>query len=596
MIDKRSLFARSGAALFALAACALAGCASLQTAPKPPAGQAVVSSADARASEAGMEILRAGGNATDAAIATMMVLGLVEPQSAGVGGGGFALTYAADNRAIIAYDGREWAPAAAGPGLFLGEDGRPMAFREAVLSGRSVGTPSLIAMLYMLHQDQGRLPWASLFEPAIRLAENGFELTPRLHEWIEFGAQRGRLLETPAVRAYFFDDAGTPKPIGTILRNPAYAASLRAIAIQGPRALTHGQIAQDIIAAVQAGPNPGSLTLEDLQAYRPRRLDPVCGPYRSFRVCSMGPPSSGAVAVLSILGQYEAARPMPNGPNDADDWSAFLWASRLAYADRDHYVADDQFVPVPTEALVAPAYLRDRARQIDLTRAPAGIIQPGDPSLIVGGPSYLDRWGRDRTNEVPGTTHLSVVDSAGNAVALTATVESIFGSQRFAAGFFLNNQLTDFSLDPLKNGLPVANAPGPRKRPRSSMSPTVILNSDGSLHMVIGSPGGSAIISYVARTIIGVIDWDLPIQAAIDQPIMVASRPGAVRAEVQLLPPGMVDQLQSRGWTIQPTTMEASGLHGVLVTPEGLEGGADPRREGRAIRETITPALTPSAR
>jgi gamma-glutamyltranspeptidase/glutathione hydrolase len=574
--------------LLIVAAVGLGACASVPPA-NPAAGQGMVSSADPRASAAGVAMLEAGGTAADAAIATMLVLGLVEPQSAGLGGGAFLMSYDATTREIEAFDGREWAPAGASPDMFLLENGQPMPFREAVLSGRSVGTPSLIAMLHMVHGEHGSLPWSQLAEPAIRLAEGGFVVSERLHQMITFGAERGRLRDIPELRGYFFAADGAPMPVGTVIRNPAYAATLRAIAVEGPRAMTHGPIAEAIVAAAQAGPMGGTLTLEDLQAYQPRELDPVCGPYRAFTVCSMGPPSSGGIAVLSILGTYQTLRPDPEGPANADDWAAYLWASRLAYTDRDHYVGDDQFVPVPTLGLVDPRYLATRARLADLNTAAPATLGPGDPSTVVGGESLLNRWGRDRTNEVAGTTHLSVVDGAGNAISLTATVESIFGSQRYAAGFFLNNQLTDFSLEPSRFGGPVANAVAPRKRPRSSMAPVIMVDAQGRLRLVIGSPGGSGIIAYVSRAIIGHVDWGLSVQDAIAQPIMVASRADGVRTEMQLLPAPIAESLVGRGWRLQPTTLEASGLHAIAVTPRGLEGGADPRREGAALSTAIRP-------
>lgn len=561
----------------------------------PPLQSGMVAAADPRAAHAGAEILAAGGSATDAAIATMLVLGLVEPQSAGLGGGGFLLHYTAADEAIDAYDGREWAPVGASADMFLGSNGQPIPFREAVLSGRSVGTPSLVAMLWMTHQDHGRLPWARLFEPAIRLAEEGFEVSPRLNQLIVWGSQReNRLKADPQVAAYFFDEAGEPRPVGYRLRNPAYAESLRAIAVRGPDALRTGPLAEAIVAAAQAEPLGGSLTLADLAAYQPRRLEPLCGPFRGLRVCGMGPPSSGGIAVLSILGTFEALRPEPtNGPPTLEDWSAFLWASRLAYTDRDHYVGDDQFVPVPTAGLVDPRYLRARAGAlVDLNRA-AGRLVAGDPSLIVGGESLFGRWGRDRTQEVPGTTHVSIVDRQGNAVALTATVESLFGSQRFAGGFFLNNQLTDFSLSPTLGGGPVPNAVAPGKRPRSSMAPTILTTPDGELWGVIGSPGGSGIIAYVSRTILGVTDFGLTMQEAIAQPILVANRP-QVRVELQKLDPAQAAGLRARGWDLQPTTLEASGLHGIRVLPDGqLQGGADPRREGAVIEVTRRGVIVP---
>lgn len=561
---------------------ALVACAS-PTAPAPsaPVTTGMVAAADPRAVDAGLEMLRKGGSATDAAIATMMVLGLVEPQSAGVGGGAFLLNYDRATKDIDAYDGRERAPAGATASLFLGADGKPLPYRDAVASGLSTGAPSMIAMLERAHRDHGTLPWRDLFEPAIKLADEGFIVSPRLAQLIQFVAPMGALKSDPEAGAYFFDANGEPLRAGARRTNPKYAATLRAIQQRGARALQDGEIGAAIVAQVQRAPRGGSLTLADLRNVAPRKIDPVCGPYRTYRVCSMGPPSSGAMALLSTLGLYERARPSPAGRNDPDDWAAYMWASRIAYADRDHYAADDAFVPVPTAALTDPRYLSVRAREIDLAKAPPTVLQPGDPSITIGGPSLLDRWGRDRTNERPGTTHMSVIDRNGNAVAMTATVESAFGSQRMAAGFMLNNQLTDFSLDPVKNGKPVANAPAPGKKPRSSMTPTLVFDANGNLYAVAGSPGGSAIIGYVSKTLIGMIDWNLSAQEAVNL-ANITARTNIAAAEVQRLPPGMADTLAARGWTLRPTQFEASGLHVIRVTPNGLEGAADPRREGVA--------------
>jgi len=562
----------------------LLGCAAQQAGPPAPKpNQAMVAAADPRAAAAGVAMLEKGGSATDAAIATMAVLGLVEPQSAGLGGGGFLLHYEAGAKSVEAFDGRETAPAAATPNLFLGADGKPLAFRDAVDSGLSTGAPGLIPMLKMAHEDNGKLPWATLFEPAIKLAEEGFAISPRLRQFVQFADRNGVLSGNLTTRAYFFAADGQPLPVGFIRTNLAYAASLRAIAAQGPRALSHGPIAEAIIAEVRREPRAGRLSLQDLQAYAPRKLEPICTGYRTWQVCGMPPPSSGGIAVNAILGLYERARPTPEGPQSADDWAAFLWASRIAYTDRDHYVGDDQFVPVPTKSLFDPRYLTARVSEIDLAKAPPIGLQPGDPSAVLGGESLLGRWGRDRTGDVPGTTHLSVTDADGNAVALTATVESIFGNKRMAGGFFLNNQLTDFSLEPTKNGLPVANAPAPGKRPRSSMAPTIILRRDGSLEAVLGSPGGSAIIAYVAKTTIAMLDWKLAPQAAIDLPNLVASRP-QVRIEPNRMPEGLGPTLTARGWTLQDVTIEGSGLHVIRMTPAGAIGGADSRREGAAQR------------
>lgn len=561
---------------------ALAACSTPPApAANPTAGVGMVAAADPRAVDAGLEMLKKGGSATDAAIATMAVLGLVEPQSAGIGGGAFLLNYDHTSKDIDAYDGRERAPMGATSNLFLGADGKPLGFRDAVWSGRSTGAPSMIAMLEKAHADHGRLPWRDLFEPAIKLADEGFIVQPRLAGLLQMMGPQSALKQDPVAGKYFYDANGAPLAVGARRTNPAYAATLRAIQEKGALALQEGAIAAEIIAQVRREPRPGSLRMADLRNVEPRKLAPVCGPYRGYRVCGMGPPSSGGMAVLSTLGLYERARPNPVGASSVDDWSAYMWASRIAYSDRDHYAADDQFVPVPTQALIDPRYLAVRAREIDVAKAPPALIPPGDPSITIGGPSLLDRWGRDRTNEPAGTTHLSVVDGAGNAVAMTATVESVFGSQRMAGGFLLNNQLTDFSLEPTKNGKPVANAPAAGKRPRSSMSPTIILDEDGRLYAVIGSPGGSAIIGYVTKTVIGVIDWKLPMQEAINL-ANITARTGVAATEVQRLPPGVADALTARGWTLRPTQNEASGLHGIRITPQGYDAGADPRREGVA--------------
>ncbi len=571
-------------------ALALGACAS-PPAPSPSAtsGVGMVAAADPRAVDAGLEMLRRGGSATDAAIATMMVLGLVEPQSAGIGGGAFLLNYDQSANDIDAYDGRERAPAGATPNLFLDANGQPLPFRDAVASGLSTGAPSMVAMLEKAHADHGVLPWRDLFEPAIKLADEGFIVTPRLAALIAYVGVNSPLKQDPEAGAYFYDANGAPLAAGARRTNPKYAATLRAIQGRGARALQEGVIADEIVAQVRRAPRPGTLSLADLRNVAPRRLDPVCGAYRTYRVCGMGPPSSGGIAVLSTLGLYERARPTPVGATNVDDWAGYLWASRIAYADRDHYVGDDQFVPVPTAGLTDPRYLSVRAREIDLAKAPPAILQPGDPSLVVGGPSLLDRWGRDRTNEVPGTTHLSVVAGNGDAVAMTATVESVFGSMRMAGGFMLNNQLTDFSLAPTKNGLPVANAPAAGKRPRSSMAPTLVFDRDGKLYAVVGSPGGSAIIGYVAKTIIGVIDWNLPMQQAIDLPNITA-RTAIAPAETARMTPGVADALTARGWTFRPTQLESSGLHGIRITPTGFDGGADSRREGAAKTTASAPA------
>ncbi len=585
MTDKHAprLLALLGALAF------LTACASAPFAAGPNAsqqGEAMVAAADPRAAEAGLGVLREGGSAVDAAIAAMLVLGLVEPQSAGLGGGGFLLTYEEESERIEAFDGRERAPAGAHPEMFLGADGRPLSFREAAHSGLSIGTPSLIAMLHMAHERHGRLPWSRLAAPAIALAEDGFVVSPRLHQVITLAGADMRA--DPAARAYFFTEEGAPLPAGFVRANPAYAATLRAIVAEGPRALTHGPIADDIVAAARRGPRAGTLTHADLQNYAPRRLEPICGAFRIYRVCGMPPPSSGGVAVLSILGAYERLRPQPVGRADADDWSAFLWASRMAYADRDYYIADDTYAPGPARALIDPRYLDARAASADIATAPRTPILPGDPSALIGGESFANRWGRDDSRDTPGTTHISVVAPNGDAAALTATIEAAFGAQRMAGGFLLNNELTDFSFAPRFDGKPVANAPAPGKRPRSSMAPTIVTDEQGELVAVIGSPGGSGIIAYVARALIETLDWGAPMQEAIEGPNVVAQFAPA-RVENTRMPAGVLDALAARGWRLQPIAQEVSGLHGIRVTPEGLDGGADPRREGAALRLAPAP-------
>lgn len=582
MFDKQTL-KRIAAPFLAVALVACTTASAPSGGSREPArasrGEAMVAAANPHAVDAAVEILAAGGSAVDAAIAAELVLGLVEPQSSGIGGGGFLMFYNGRSEAITAYDGRERAPAGATATMFLDSRGRPMPFVDAQASGRSIGAPSLVAMLKLAHDDNGRLPWARLFEPAIRLAESGFEVTPRLAGFIAAYGERGRHLRADfAARAYFFDAAGAPRPVGYLLRNPDYAATLRAIAERGPSALSEGPLADAIVAAAQRQPRRGTLTLEDLRAVAPRRVDPVCTMYRAYHACTAPSPSSGN-ATLAILGLYQRARPQPGNQTNADDWSAFLWASRLAYADRDHYMADDQFVPVPTEELIAPAYLDDRARQIDVTHAPAGAVEAGTPAS----PELRSRWGAAWSTDA-GTTHISIVDGWGNAVALSATVESVFGSQRMVGGFFLNNQITDFAFEPTVNGLPVANAVEPGKAPRSSMSPLIVTDRDGELALVIGSPGGSSIIGYVARATIGILDWNLTPQQSIDLSNAFARNAPAV-IESDRMPAGVASQLAARGWELREfSVMEDSGLHAIQVTPQGLVGGADPRREGVVAR------------
>ena len=544
-----------------------------------PTGEAMVAAADPYAVEAGLEMLRAGGTAIDAAIAVEVTLGLVEPDSSGIGGGGFLVHYTGSSEKVDAYDGREWAPAGATPDMFM-VDGKPLDFPLAQASGRSIGTPALIPMLKLVHEQHGKLPWPKLFEPAIKLAEEGFIVGPRVSQ--SLAANKAMFEQDPEARSIYLDASGNPWPLGHKLKNPAYAKTLRAIAADGPRALTRGAIADAIVSAAQRQPRAGTLTVFDLQAYQPRRLDPLCGAYRVYQVCTMPSPSS-ANAMLSIISLYERARPQPDGPNNPQDWAAFVWASRLSYVDRDHYMADDRFIEAPTKELIAPAYLDARAKLIDLSKGPL-VIPVGTPK----GDALRNKWGSEAMQE-HGTTHLSVVDGYGNAVSLTATIESEYGSHRMAPGygFWLNNQLTDFSLVPTIDGKPVANAVAPRKAPRSSMSPSIITDRDGELVLVAGSMGGSTIIASVSRTIIGVLDWKQTPQEAVGTSAVFARTPD-IMVEKSRMTPAMSDALRKLGWKIVEEDL-GSGTHVIQVTPNGLVGGADPREEGKAAGLPATP-------
>jgi gamma-glutamyltranspeptidase / glutathione hydrolase len=572
----RTLAQRALPAFAVLAVLAFGGCTHAPSRLDPPRREAMVAAADPLAVEAGLEILSEGGSAVDAAIAVAMSLGLVEPESSGVGGGGLLVHYRASDRVIDAYDGREWAPVGARPDMFLQDDGQPMPFEIAQASGLSIGTPSLVAMLAMAHEVHGRLPWARLLEPAIRLAEDGFVIGPRLARSLQ--TYRQAIAADPQARAIYLDAQGQPWPQGHRLRNPEYARTLRAIAVEGPRALTHGRIAEEIVAAAQRPPRAGTLSLDDLAAYAPRRFEPICARFRVHRVCTTPAPSS-ANAMLSILGLYERARPAPDGPDDVDDWAAFLWASRLSYVDRDHYMADDRFVEAPTAALIAPEYLDARAALIDLDGSRES-IPVGTPA----GDALRQRWG-SRAMQENGTTHLSIVDSQGNAVALTATIESEYGAQRMAGGFWLNNQLTDFAFEPFIDGKPVANAVAPRKAPRSSMSPSIVTDAEGRLVLVTGSMGGSSIIASVARSIIGVLEWNLSPQQALATPAMFARTP-QIEVERGRMPAAITEALQQLGWNVVEADMYG-GTHLIHITPSGLVGGADPRLEGRAERVEV---------
>jgi len=531
----------------------------------------MVAAANPHASQAGLEMLRAGGSALDAAIAAQLVLNLVEPQSSGIGGGAFILYWDQAARRVSAYDGREAAPAAARPGRFLRPDGAPMQFGEAIDSGNSVGVPGLLRVLRLAHEKHGRLPWASLFAPAIRLAEDGFAVSPRLHAMIDSDPI---LRANAATRAYFYLADGSPLPAGYRLKNPPFAAALRKIALEGPDAFYLGGMARDIVAAVAAHRRPGDLAAQDLAAYRALEREPVCGGYRGYRICGMPPPSSGGIAVLAILGVLERYALGELRPGSSGAAHLFAEAGRLAYADRDHYVGDPDFVPVPTQGLTDPAYLRERAKLVNPARSMVR-ASPGTPA------GARAATGADATVEAAGTSHISVIDAQGNALAMTTTIEAPFGSRILVHGFLLNNELTDFSFVPDEGGRPAANRVEPGKRPRSSMSPSLVFAPDGAFFMTLGSPGGSAIINYVAKTLVGVLDWKLDIQQAIAAPNM-GSRNRETQIEKGTALEGIAPALRALGHPVEAVEL-TSGLHAIVRTGQGLAGGADPRREGVAL-------------
>jgi gamma-glutamyltranspeptidase/glutathione hydrolase len=555
-------------ALTLLAACQHAPRPSPVTAAPSPTLPVGVVAANPLAVDAGVAVLRAGGSAVDAAVAVQAALGLVEPQSSGLGGGAFLLYYDAKTGKVTAFDGRETAPAGATPDMFVGDDGKPLSFFDAVTSGRSTGVPGAIAMLGLAHRRYGHLPWTNLFGTAEKAAADGFAVPQRMGRFINGDFPQALL---PDAKALFSRADGTPAQPGDVIRNPAYAATLRTLATQGPRALLEGPLAEQIAARTHAEPRPGTLTARDLADYRPHETEPVCHPYRVYVVCVPPPPSSG-VALLQVLAILEHTDIATRGPNDPQAWFLFAEATRLMYADRDQYIADPAFVAVPVDALLAPKYVASRAALIG-ERAMPGAPPAGRPLAAQG-------RGADATQEAAGTSHFVVVDADGNVVSMTTSVESLFGSGRAVGGFFLNNQLTDFSFAAVENGRPVANAVAPGKRPRSSMSPVIVLGQDGRLVAALGSPGGSAILAYNTKTLVAVLDWGLTMQQAIDLPNVYA-RGSDFYGEVNKFSPELRAALAARGVELKAGRGEESGLHGVIVRGPGqLETGADPRREG----------------
>lgn len=568
----------------------------------------MVAAAHPLAAEAGQEMLEAGGSALDAAVAVQAMLTLVEPQSSGIGGGAFLLHFSAADGKLDAFDGRETAPAAVTPSLFVHEDGDPYAFVEALVGGRSVGAPGVLRMLEEAHRWHGRLPWARLFSPAIRTAREGFEVTPRLHLLL----RRDPLFRTmPAARALYYDDNGRAKPVGVVHQNPALAGVLEAVAVGGADAFYEGEIAEAIVHAVRSAvqpadwlvaansgllelgfatgigmlasdPAPGFLALEDLEGYEAKLREPVCLELSAHRVCGHPPPTSGGVTTLQILGilsHFDLSRLAPDSVEAAH---LLAEAGKLAFADRAAYLGDPAFVPVPVERLLEPDYLAARARLI----RPDRVLEKVAPGKVKGG---KQTFRPDTSPSLPSTSHFSVVDSEGNVVSMTTSVENVFGSRIVVEGFVLNNQLTDFAFVPTRDGAVVANAVAPGKRPRSSMSPLIVFDrSTGRPVLAVGSPGGSRIIGYVVRALTGMLEWGLDPQAAVSLP-HVLGRGGPVELENEGWGPGVLDQLRDGlerlGHEVR-VGPHSSGLHAILIKPDGsLEGGVDPRREGVALGE-----------
>ena len=546
-----------------------------QMAPmQSPSTKGMVVAANPHAAQAGIEILRAGGSAVDAAIAVQTVLSLVEPQSSGIAGGAFMIFYDAKSGKVTAYNGREKAPAAIDENLFLDEGGKPLRYIDGIVSGKSTGVPGVMAMLDMAHGEHGKLPWAGNFNFAIKLAEDGFEVSPRMAGLIIMAADYG-LKNQKATREYFFNADGSPIEAGFVRDNKPYANSLRLIAAD-VRAMYEGELARAIVDATHEDPRPGLLTLADMKAYRPAKTKALCSPYHDTILCGAMPPSSGGIAVQSLMGQLANFDMKKLGPTLAG-WHVFSEASELAYTDRSRFVADPDFVSVPTRELLDPAYLKSRAGLISMDKVMQD-VRAGDPIGF--------KPGVDATPDKKGTSHFSIVDRWGNVVSMTTTVESVFGSERMAGGFMLNNQLTDFSFRPRdKDGNPIANRPQAGKRPRSSMAPHIVFDEHGQFSFATGSPGGSSIIAYTAKTMVAMIDWGMSPQEATDL-ANVISRKGSIRLEEAGLTEEIMIGLENLGHTIKRSKGEISGIHIIKRNPDGsYTGAADPRREGIAVTE-----------
>jgi gamma-glutamyltranspeptidase/glutathione hydrolase len=536
----------------------------------------MVAAANPYASEAGAEILREGGSAVDAAIAVQAVLTLVEPESSGLAGGAFMLHWDGAGK-LDAYDGRETAPAGATPDMFLDAAQRPIDKIPAILSGRSVGTPGVVRMFWLAHQEHGTLPWAKLFEPAIRLSTDGFKVSAKLAAAI---ARDPVLAKMPVAQDYFFtkDDKGNRVPVaaGALLKNPAFAETLKLIADKGADGFYRGPVAQGIVDTVAHAPSmPGTLSIADLAGYEAKHREPLCRPYRVYRVCAMPPPTSGGIATLQVLGILENFDMGEIEPMSLVAVHFIAEAEKLAYADRGKYVGDPDFVHVPVEALLEPRYLKARADTIDPSRSMGKAI-PGEVA-----DKRAEGYGLNVPVDFPSTSHFTVMDAQGRVVSITTSIEAPFGSHLMSGGMILNNQLTDFSFAPTQDGKPVANAIAPGKRPMSAMDPVIVFNKDGSFFAAVGSPGGPLIIGYVTETLVALLDWKMDMQQAVALPRFL-DRNGPLEIEKGTSLEALTPQLQQLGHEVKPITMN-SGLHGIREIDGKLDGGADPRREGKVI-------------
>ncbi|MBA2587132.1 MAG: gamma-glutamyltransferase [Alphaproteobacteria bacterium] len=533
----------------------------------------MIAAANPHAAEAGLAMMRAGGSAVDAAIASQMVLGMVEPESSGIGGGAFMLVYDPKTKRTTSFDGREMAPASATPAMFLDATGAPRTKPEAIPGGLSVGIPGVVKMLALAHKKYGKLDWAKLFEPAISLADNGFPVGPKLARTIKSFTRGANM---PDIKAHFYHPDGTPLSEGEIYKNAEYAATLRKIAKEGPDGFYKGEIAQAIVDKVQHAPRQtGGMTLADLENYQAKERAPVCGNYREYRVCSMGPPSSGGIAVLQILGMLQRFTPGQLTPGTVSGAHLFAQASRLAYADRAMYLGDPAFVDVPIRGLIDKSYVSERAGLIDQARD-MGTATAGNP------PQKHAALSPQVSPVLHGTSHMTIVDDSGEVIAMTTSVESVFGAEIMTRGFMLNNTLTDFSFQPVRDGKPVANAPAPGKLPLSAMSPTIVFDKQGNFLVSVGSPGGPAIIDYVAQILIGILDAKMSPKDAISMPHEINMN-GNTLLEKSPTSDQLAAQLTAMGHTVQIPQVEGSGLHGIQKVKDGYIGAADPRRDGIAL-------------